>query len=136
MSEEDFQLTKTFLKNYNLHYATTNSKHLADRIDDRFYGIEEGHWKRYSKMLDSITREEVNAALKKYLTYTNLKAVFITRDAEDLKKALTENLPSPIEYTSEKPVEVLEEDKKIISYPLDVKPENVIIKPIEAMFEG
>lgn len=136
MSEEDFELTKKFLKNYNLHYATTNMKHLADRIDDRFYGIEEGHWKLYSKMLDSITREEVNAALKKYLTYTNLKAVFITKDAEDLKKMLTENLPSPIEYSSEKPAEVLEEDKEIISFPLKVKPENVIIKPVEAMFEG
>ncbi|MGH1365929.1 MAG: M16 family metallopeptidase [Calditrichia bacterium] len=136
MSEEDFTLTKKFLKSYNLHYATTNMKRLADKIDDRFYGIKEGHWKRYSKSLDTITRAEVNAALKKHLNYKNLKAVFITRDAEDLKKTLTENLPSPIEYSSDKPAEVLEEDKEIINYPLMVKPDNVVIQPVEAIFEG
>ena len=87
-------------------------------------------------MLDELTREEVNAALKKHLNYKNLKVAFVTKDAESLKEALVANDPSPITYKSEKPAEILEEDKEISTYPLTVRPENVTIVTVEEMFEG
>lgn len=136
LSEKEFELTRKFLKNYNLHYAPTTMAKLGYALDDHFYGIKEGHWKKYRKMLDELTREDVNAAIKKYLNARNIKAVFITIDAKGLKNALVNNLPSPITYESEKPAEILEEDKLISSYPLSVKPGNVIIVPVEELFGG
>ena len=136
MTEEEFELTRKFLKGYTLHYAPTTMMKLGYAIDDRFYGIEEGHWLRFSRMLDELTREEVNAALRKHFNYENLRVVFITPDAEGLKSALVNNAPSPITYASEKPTEVIEEDKEISTYPIVVKPENVTIVKADEVFEG
>jgi zinc protease len=105
-------------------------------MDDRFYGNEQEHWSTYAQTLQSITREEVNAALKKYLTFDNVKVVFITPDAEGLKKALVNNDPSPITYQSPKPDEIYKEDEKISAYPLEVKPENITIVDVDSVFEG
>jgi len=135
MSEADFELTRKFLKGYTLHYAPTTMMKLGYALDDRFYGIEQGHWAMFSKMLDELTLEDVNAALKKHLNYENIKVVFITPDAEGLKNTLVNNDPSPITYPSEKPAGVLEEDKEISIYPLRVKPENVTIVKVETVFE-
>ena len=82
MSEEDFELTKKFLKGYILHYAPTTTMKLGYALDDRYYGIKKGHWDVYANMLDELTREDVNTALKKHLTFENMKVVFITADAE------------------------------------------------------
>ena len=136
MSEADFELTRQFLKGYILHYAPTTTSKLGYALDDRFYGVGEGHWAMFSKMLDELTREEVNAALKKHLGVENIKAVFITPDADGLKNTLVKNETSPITYASEKPAHVLEVDEEISTYPLRVKPENVSIMAIEEIFEG
>lgn len=136
MSEEDFALTRKFLKGYILHYAPTTMMKLGYALDDRFYGIEPGHWETYARMLDELTLEDVNAALKKYLSYKNIKVVFITEDAEGLKEALVADEPSPITYESDKPRDILEEDKEISTYPLSVRPEDVTIVEVEELFEG
>jgi zinc protease len=136
MSEEDFKLTKKFLKGYILHYAPTTMMKLGYAMDDRFYAIKNGHWNTFAAMLDELTRDEVNAALKKHLSFKNIKVAFVTPDAEGLRDALVANKPSPITYQSEKPADVLEEDKVIQIYPLVVKPENVTIVKVDEMFEG
>jgi len=136
MTEEQFNQTRKFLNGYTLHYASTATTQLGYKMDDRFYGIDDGHWKRFAAMLDELTVDDVNTALKKYLTYENVKVVFITDDAEALKETLVNNAPSPITYQSEKPAAVIEEDKEISTYPLSVKPENVTIVDVNALFEG
>ena len=136
MSEEEFELVRKFLKGYILHYAPTTMTQLGYALDDRFYGIEMGHWATFAKMLDELTRDEVNAALKKYFNYDNVKVVFITKDAAALKTALVNNDPSPITYQSEKPAAILEEDKEISVFPLSVKPEAVTIVTAEELFGG
>lgn len=136
MSAEDFELTRKFLKGYILHYAPTTSAKLGYALDDRFYGSESEHWSHYGEVLDDITREEVNAALKKYLNFGDIKAVFITPDANGLKNAMVNNDPSPITYQSAKPDEIHKEDERISTYPLEVKPENVTIVEVDEVFEG
>jgi len=135
MTKDDFDLTKKFLKGYILHYAPTTMDKLGYALDDRFYGIKDGHWKTYDRMLDQLTLDDVNAALKKHLTWENVKVVFITSDADGLKNALVGNEPSPITYESEKPAAVMEEDKIISTYPLTVKADNVHIVKVEDVFE-
>ncbi|MBN2029606.1 insulinase family protein [bacterium] len=133
MTKEDFELTKKFLKKYQLHYAPTTSERLGYKIDDLFYGIED-HLKTLPKMLDKLTLEEVNNAIQRHLQYENMKIAMITKNAKSLKKALTDDDPSPMEYATPKPPEVLEEDQKIEKYALDIKPENVKIVDVDEMF--
>jgi len=135
LSQEEFELTRKFLKGYILHYAPTTSDKLGYLLDDQFYNIPKGHWDTYARMLDELTREEVNAALKKYLTWQNLKVVFITPEANALKDILVGSKPSPIEYASEMPAEVYEEDKEIAAYPLSIGGDNVIVVKVEELFE-
>ena len=85
-------------------------------------------------MLDELTLEEVNAAIQKHLQYKNMKIAMITQNTKSLQKALVNNDPSPMEYATPKPAEVLEEDKEIAVYPLDIKSENVKIVDVDEMF--
>ena len=135
MNEEDFELTRKFLKNYVLHYAPTTMMKLGYAIDDRFYGINGHHLDIFRKMLDELTLDDVNRAIKRHLQYKDMKVVFVTNEAEKLKDLLVNNTPSPIEYSNPKSDEILAEDKEIASYPISVTPENVTIIPVEKVFE-
>ncbi len=85
-----------------------------------------------SWLMASITREEVNAAIKKYLQYDNMKIAIITGEAESMAAALESDTPSPMTYGSPKSDEVLEEDKVIESYPLEIA--SVRTVPVEEIF--
>lgn len=135
MTEKDFELTRNFLKKYILNYASTTMLKLGYAIDDKFYNISEGHLKKFRKLLESMTIEDVNKAVRKYLQYKNMKIVFVTPNAEKLKKELVENSPSPISYKTPKPDEIIKEDKVIANYNLDIKPENVKITKLEELFQ-
>lgn len=137
MTEEQFQLTRSFLSKYHLHFATTTSERLGYLIDDRFYGIDSpGHLATFGEMMASITREEVNAAIKKYLHTDNLEIAIVTGDADGLTQQLTSGEPSPMSYSIEKPAEVLEEDKVIESYPLNISEDDVTVIPVTEIFEN
>ncbi len=121
MTEEEFDLTRSFLSKYYLHFAETTQARLGYAVDDGFYGVDGGgHLARFGEMMASITREEVNAAIKKYLQYDNMKIAIITGEAESMAAALESDTPSPMTYGSPKSDEVLEEDKVIESYPLGI----------------
>ena len=72
MTEEEFQLTRAFLSKYYLHFAETTQMRLGYAVDDAFYGLDgKGHLEQFGEMMASITREEVNAALRKHLQSQN-----------------------------------------------------------------
>jgi zinc protease len=133
MTQEDFDLTKKFLKKYYLHYAPTTAMRLGYKLDDEFYGITD-HLAKLPAMLEKLTLADVNAAIKKHLQYQNLQIAMITRDADSLKQALISDKPSPMKYATPKPPGVLEEDKEIEKYPLNIQPENVKIVRVDEMF--
>ena len=85
-------------------------------------------------MLDKLTLEDVNTAIERHLQYKNMKIAMITKDAKSLKKALVSNKKSPMEYNSQKPPEVLAEDKEIEKYRLDIKEDKVKIIDADDMF--
>ncbi|HEX5760509.1 MAG TPA: pitrilysin family protein [Thermoanaerobaculia bacterium] len=137
MTQEEFELTRQFLKKYSLHYAETTQDRLGYAIDDRFYGVPApGHLALLQTRLDQLTREQVNAAIKKHWQLDDLQIAIVTGDAEGLKKALVSGAPTPITYPSEKPAEVLEEDKAIAAYPLGIKEGAVTIVPVDRSFES
>ncbi len=135
MSEEEFELTRSFLSKYYLHFAETTSQRLGYRLDDRFYGIDgDGHLARFGEIIESLTRDEVNAAIKKYLRYDGLQIAIVTGEAEKLKQAMIADAPSPMTYASDKPQEVLIEDEEIEDYPLRIAEDAVTVAPVDEIF--
>lgn len=134
LSEKEFELTQKFLSKYCLHFAPATMGRLGYRLDDYFYGLNGNFLDMFPDKINALTRDEVNAAIKKHLQYKNMKIAMVTQDAESLKKALVENQPSPLKYSNPKPQAVLDEDKEIEAYPLKVKAENVKIIDIKDVF--
>jgi zinc protease len=130
MSQGDFELTRSFLNKYVLHYAPTTMERLGYALDDRFYGIEGSHLELFRKMMKTITVNDVNAAIKKYWQYGNMQIAIVTKDAQGFKDALVSDAPSPITYSTPKPESVLTEDKEISVFPVKVKEESIKIVPV------
>jgi len=125
LSEERFQLVRTYLLNYTKLYAQTLDERLGWRMDSRYYGYDD-FLAEAANVLPTLTRNDVNAAVKKYLQATNVHIAVITPNAEAFKEDLVSNKPSPIQYANPNmPAEVINEDTVIQIYTLDVKPENV-----------
>lgn len=136
MTQEEFELTRQFLEKYSLHYAETTQDRLGYAIDDRFYGVPApGHLALFQTRLRQLTREQVNAAIKRHWKLDDLQIAIVTGDAEGLRKSLVSGAPTPITYPSEKPKEILEEDKAIASYPLGIAEGAVTTVPVDQMFE-
>ncbi|MDX1388269.1 MAG: pitrilysin family protein, partial [Acidobacteriota bacterium] len=136
MTPEAFELTRSFLEKYSLHFAETTSARLGYAVDDRFYGIDgEGHLERFRRMMDEITLDEVNAAIKKYLQLDNLKIAIVTGEAGKFSEMFASDAPSPKKYPSEKPAEILEEDREIEIFPLQVSADNITVVPVEEIFQ-
>ena len=135
LTQEEFDLTRSFLSKYVLHFAETTSMRLGYAVDDQFYGLDKSHLEQFRTMMAQLTLADVNNAIRKHLQYENLKIVMVTGDAENLKTALAADAPSPIQYDSEKPAAILEADKQISTFPLGIAAENIQIVPVESVFE-
>lgn len=125
--KERFELTRTYLLNYTRLYAQTLSERLGWQMDSKYYGYKD-FFDEIQKRLPEITHDDVNQAIKKYLNYENLYIAIITQDVQSFKDALVTNTLSPITYANPNmPEHVLEEDKIILGFPLNIKPEKVRI---------
>ncbi|EDM75042.1 peptidase M16-like protein [Plesiocystis pacifica SIR-1] len=140
LTKEQFELTRDFLRKYILHFADTTSGRLGYAIDDRFYGLDRdggpGHLADFQAALDTMTLEQVNAAIKKYIDPDNLKITIATGEAESLRDALVADAPGTIEYPTPKPQAILDEDQVIGAHELGISAENVTIRPVDEMFAG
>ncbi len=136
LTEEQFELARSFISKYYRQYADNTATRLGYALDDRFYGIDgQGHLARFGERIPEITREEVNAAIRKYLQYDNMKIAIVTGEAEALRDALVNDTPSPITYENPKSPEVQEEDKVIAAWPLAIAEDAVRIVAVEEIFE-
>jgi zinc protease len=135
LTEEQFEAQRAFLRKYSYQFATTTSARLGYAIDDRFYGIDGGHLARFRSMMDQLTLDEVNAAIRKHLQVENLMIAMVTPDPELIKQTLVSDAVSPIDYGDiPKPEVILDEDKEIQRYPLGIRAADVVIVPVEEMF--
>jgi len=136
MTAEEFELTRTFLKKYMLHFAETTDARLGYAIDDRFYGLDdEGHLARFRRMMDELTLEDVNAAMKRHWHYDNLKIAIVTGEAAQMRALLARGEPTPITYPTPKPAAILEEDRIIEAWPLNLAEERMTTVPVAETFE-
>lgn len=132
MSQDDFELTRNYLVNRKSAWVQTLSTRLGYMMDSRYYGMPY-YIDELDKRLKTLTVEDVNKAVKKYLSPDNYEAVVVTGDAQRLKDVLQKDEPSPKTYISEVDKDILEADKTIQS--LKVKPTTIDIVPIQQVFE-
>lgn len=126
LGEAEFERTRAFLAKYRLHFAATTETRLGYALDDRFYGLdEEGHLERFARMMETLTLDDVNAAIRRHLQHRNLKIAIVTGEPDTLRQALASGAPTPVSYASPMPAEVLAEDKRIAALPLDIAAENI-----------
>jgi zinc protease len=135
ISEERFELVRTYLLNYTKLYPQTLSERLGWQMESHYYGLDD-FLVEARKILPKLSRADVNAAIRKYLDPDNVLVAVVTQDAEALKTALTSNAPSPIRYANPNmPKPILDEDAVIQAYPLDVKPEAARTAPAAEFFQ-
>ncbi len=133
LSQEDFERTRGYLmKNVYVMTATQNQQ-IGYALDSKWYGI--GEFTGFMReQLGRLSREDVNRAIRKYLSPENLSIVIITKDAKGLKNELVSDTFSPMTYDGQKPPELLEEDKVIGARKLSIAPEKVRITPVDEVF--
>jgi zinc protease len=133
LTQEQFESTREYLsKNVFLAIASPGQT-LGARLDSRFYGIDE--YTQYMRDgLAKLTLAEVNAAIRRHLSARDLRVVMVAKDVEGLKQALLADAPSTMTYESEKPAELLEEDKLIGARKLALRPEALRVIGIEEVF--
>src|SRR6266516_4505916 len=134
ISREAFETTREFLMKYANVLTQTQDARLGYSLDSRYYGMPDSH--AYMRdQLSKLTLEEVNRAIRRYLRTDRMRIVVVTKDAEGFRNALVKNLPSPITYNSPKPKEIMDEDTVIQVYRINVKAEDVVVVPVERVFE-
>jgi zinc protease len=134
LDEAEFEATRSFLDKFVSLLVKTQSRQLGYEIDSRWYGTED--FITYVRDgLARLTLEDVNRVIREHLQTQNMKYVFVTSDAADLKARLTADQPSPSEYNSPKPA-LEEEDARIATLPLDFAADAVTILPVEQVFKG
>ncbi|MDX6612168.1 MAG: zinc protease [Blastocatellia bacterium] len=134
MTREAFDSTKEFLTKYVNVLTSTQDAQLGYALDSRYYHIAD--FNTYMRgQLEKLTLEDVNNALRKYLKSNGMRIAIITKDAAGLRDAILSNRPSPITYNAPKPAEITDEDKLIQRYQIDVRPENVVIVPVDKVFQ-
>jgi len=133
LSEDDFQAARQYLMKNVYVMTATQDQQLGYALDSKWYGMPEftGHMR---SQLQRLTREDVNRALKKHLSASDLSVVIITKDAAGLRSALLADAFSPIKYDGEKPQSLLDEDRIIGARKLNLSADRIRITPIEKIF--
>jgi zinc protease len=134
LSAADLDRTKGFLMGYTRLWEQTDQRRLGYAIDSAFYGTPD-YLTAYRTALQAMTAEDVNAALRRHLAPEKLNFVFVAKDADALAKSLKEGSPSPIQYATPKPDELLVEDKAIATERLPLSPERVEVLPVSGFME-
>ena len=129
MSEEDFQAARQYLMKNVYVMTQTQDQQVGYALDSKWYGMPE-YTSYMRSQLEKLTRDDVNRALKKHLSATDLSVVIITKDAEGLKKQLVADEFSSIKYDGDKPAELLAEDKVIGARKLNIPADRITITPV------
>jgi zinc protease len=136
MTEETLATTQQFLKNYVLNWGATGSRRLQYAVDDAFYGLDGGGYLDAIRPgIAALTVDDVNDAIRRHLQYDNMYVVFITQDAEGMKRKLLSGEATPITYAGEQSPAIMAEDAEIASFPIPVTEDHITIIGIDEVFE-
>ena len=135
LSKDDFEQTRKFVTSYSKLWAQTLDRRLGYKMDSEFYGTEY-FIDRIEKELKTLTVDDVNNAVKKYIDPKNMKVAIVADDAKGLMDKMVKNDPSPIKYASPVAQKILDEDKNISVLPLGINKEKSKVVPVSELFEN
>jgi zinc protease len=133
LTQEEFEKTRDYLRKNVFVMTATQDEQIGYALDSKWYGIGEFTGTMRDR-LAKLTREDVNAAIRKHLSAQNLAVVIIAKDAKGLQEKLQSDAFSSIHYDGEKPATLLEEDKVIGARKLGLAPGSIRITPVDEVF--
>jgi zinc protease len=133
LSQADFEATRDYLMKNVFVMTATQNQQLGYALDSEWYKIPEftGYMR---EKLKALTLADVNAAVRKHLSGTDLQVVIVTKDAKGLAETLLADTPSTIRYDAPKPQALLDEDKLVGALKLGLRPDAVTITPVAEVF--
>ena len=134
MSTKDFEATRNFLSNYVPQLVSSQDKQLGYALDSEFYDTKD-FVTLVRDQLKSLTIDDINRVIKENLQTNDIQYVFISGDAKDMKQRLVKETQSILKYNSDKPADLLADDKIIQDYKLSIPNKNVEVINIEDVFK-
>jgi zinc protease len=134
ISDEDFQRARDFLTRHLNVLTRTKSAELGYAMDSLYFD-QPNYREMVRTALAKLTRDQVNSVIKRYLRTNRVVIAAVCSDAKALQRQLVSGDPSPITYNSPKPETLLEEDKTVEKWPLDLSAENVTVVSSEQVFQ-
>lgn len=132
--DDAFAATRTFLVNYAGLWTQDASRRLGYAIDAVVYGKDV--LAELRTRLPTMTKADVDRAIRKHLSTKNLAIAIVSDKAESLRQTLLSGKATPITYdTKDTPDDVMAEDRQIENFPLGVTGGRVVVTPVSAMFE-
>ncbi|MDP4115739.1 MAG: pitrilysin family protein [Bacteroidota bacterium] len=131
MTAEDFESTRSFLKSYMKLYINSTGAQLGYLMDSKFYGRKD-YIKEMDKLIDKLTLEDVNKAIKKYWSVNNMDITIVTdkSEANELMNSLKDNTESPMTYSNVVkaglPYYIPELDNQAAKFKLNVKSVKIV----------
>jgi zinc protease len=134
LSEAQFEASRAFLRKYVAQLTATSALQQGYTLDSRYYQSPE--FVEYVRTgLDALTRDEVNAAIRRHLRSGAMQFVFVSRDAQGLADLLASGKPTPVKYNTERPQALLDEDKLIAKWPLGMRKADIRVVKDTDVFE-
>jgi zinc protease len=134
MTQEAFEGARGFLSKFVNVLTKSKRAELGYAVDSNFYGTNP--YNEFLKaQLAKLTLEDVNRVIKQYIRIDRLTIVAVSKNGEELKQQLSSEDPSPMTYNSPKPEAILEEDKTVEKWPLKLKPEDIVVRPVSTVFQ-
>ncbi|MBI5471809.1 MAG: insulinase family protein [Ignavibacteriae bacterium] len=135
LTKDDFEQTRKFVTSYSKLWAQTLDRRLGYKMDSEFYGTDY-FIDRIEKELKTLSVDDVNKAIKKYIDPKNMKVAIVSDDAKGLMEKMVKNEPSPIKYASPASQRILDEDKEITVLPLGINKEKSRVVLVNELFEN
>jgi zinc protease len=132
MTQAEFEAQRDLLINYSKLWAQTYSERLGFLMDSKFYGTPY-YIDEIERRLKTMTVDQVNAAVKKYLDPASFAGVIVTAKAQQLADTLKKDEPSPKTYNSQVSEAVKEADKTIQALKVGVTKTEIV--PVDQMFQ-
>jgi zinc protease len=132
--EDKLDFTKNFEKNQFPFQIETPQRKLAQLMAEKFYGTQ-GFVDNYERNIQGLTKEQIDAAAKKYLSPENVAIVALVSDGEEFKKELLSDR-TVIEYPSQADPTVLKEtDDQIKAFDLSLTEDDFEIVKASELFK-
>jgi zinc protease len=132
--EEGFQMSRDFVSKYGNLLTRTQSAQLGYAVDSIFYDAPE-FMNNLKQRLARLTAAEVTRVVRRYLRTDRISIAIVASHADELKRELASDDPSPMTYNTPKPQEILEVDKVAEKWPLHLKEDAIRIVPVDQVFQ-